>query len=109
MDRPPADPAKLRTAWIEWETGETPPGRVVSNLKTGGFRVVLEHLAAEAGTEAPGGADATRLLAVWMEWETGDTPPGAVLVAMAEAGGRGLLDALVDAAVAAAASAPPEG
>jgi hypothetical protein len=31
---------------MEWERGETPPGRVLSNLKTGGLRDVLEHLAA---------------------------------------------------------------
>lgn len=45
-DHPPCDPAKLLAAWIEWERGETPPGRVMSNLKTGGLREVLEHLAA---------------------------------------------------------------
>jgi hypothetical protein len=54
MDRPPADPAKLLAAWMEWERGETPPGRVMSNLKTGGLREVLEHLvgAAQESTEA---------------------------------------------------------
>lgn len=104
MDRPPADPAKLLSAWTEWEMGETPPGRTASNLKTGGFRDVLEHLAAEVGSAAPGGADATRLLAVWMEWETGETPPAAVMAALAGAGGRGLLDALVAAAAGVAAA-----
>jgi hypothetical protein len=44
MDRPPPDPAKLLDAWMEWERGETPPGRVMSNLKTGGLREVLEGL-----------------------------------------------------------------
>jgi len=48
MDRPPADPVKLLTMWMEWEKGETPPGRVMSNLKTGGLRDLLEHLAAAA-------------------------------------------------------------
>ncbi|MEJ7585159.1 MAG: hypothetical protein WKF43_14005 [Acidimicrobiales bacterium] len=48
MERPPADPAKLLSQWMEWERGETPPGRVLSNLKTGGLRDVLEHLAAES-------------------------------------------------------------
>jgi hypothetical protein len=33
---------------MEWETGETPPGRVMSNLKTAGMRDLLEQLAAAA-------------------------------------------------------------
>jgi len=49
MDRPPPDPAKLLDAWMEWERGETPPGRVISNLKTGGLREVLEELVAVGG------------------------------------------------------------
>lgn len=55
MQRPPADPTKLLAYWMEWETGETTPGRVMANLKTHGLRELLEHLAevqreAEAGT-----------------------------------------------------------
>ncbi len=46
MDRPPPDPAKLLDAWMEWERGETPPGRVMSTLKTGGLRDLLEEWAA---------------------------------------------------------------
>lgn len=49
MDRPPPDPKKLLTYWMEWETGETTPGRVMSNLKTAGLRDLLESLAADAG------------------------------------------------------------
>jgi hypothetical protein len=49
MDRPPPDPAKLLDAWMEWERGETPPGRVMSNLKTGGLREMLEELVAVGG------------------------------------------------------------
>ena len=45
-DRPPADPAKLLAWWMEWERGETTPGRVMANLKTGGLRDILEELAA---------------------------------------------------------------
>lgn len=45
MDRPPPDPAKLLAQWMEWERGETPPGRVMANLKTGGLRELLEQLA----------------------------------------------------------------
>ncbi|HWC10571.1 MAG TPA: hypothetical protein VG455_05040 [Acidimicrobiales bacterium] len=56
MDRPPPEPAKLLAAWMEWERGETPPGRVMSNLKTAGMREVLENLvaAAEAAAAEPG-------------------------------------------------------
>ena len=45
-ERPPPDPTKLLAWWMEWERGETPPGRVMSNLKTGGLRELLEQLAA---------------------------------------------------------------
>lgn len=57
METPPPDPAKLLAHWMEWEKGETPPGRVMSNLKTGGLREVLEALAAgtsPAGTPSDG-------------------------------------------------------
>ena len=46
-NRPAPDPAKLLTQWMEWEKGETTPGRVMADLKTGGLREVLEHLVAE--------------------------------------------------------------
>jgi len=46
MERPPADPKKLLAWWMEWEKGETPPGRVMANLKTGGMKELLEQLAA---------------------------------------------------------------
>ena len=48
MDVPPPDPQKLLSLWMEWEKGETPPGRVLSNLKTAGLRELLEHLASGA-------------------------------------------------------------
>ncbi|MGH9181925.1 MAG: hypothetical protein ACRDY5_09440, partial [Acidimicrobiales bacterium] len=51
MDRPPPDPSKLLAFWTEWELGETPPGRVIANLKTGGLRELLE-LAAKVQREA---------------------------------------------------------
>jgi hypothetical protein len=47
-NRPPPDPAKLLAQWMEWEKGETPPGRVLANLKTGGLREILEGLVAGA-------------------------------------------------------------
>ncbi|MCP3855528.1 MAG: hypothetical protein GY745_09595 [Actinomycetia bacterium] len=46
-DRLPPDPTKLLEQWMEWERGETSPGRVMSNLKTGGLRDLLEELAAQ--------------------------------------------------------------
>jgi hypothetical protein len=47
MDRPAPDPVKLLEVWMEWERGDTPPGRVISNLKTAGLRDLLERLALE--------------------------------------------------------------
>jgi hypothetical protein len=55
MDRPPPDPVKLLTAWMEWERGETPPGRVMSNLKTAGLRDLLEALVAATQADAVDG------------------------------------------------------
>ena len=49
MELPPPDPKKLLAHWMEWEKGDTPPGRVMSNLKTGGMRELLERLAADVG------------------------------------------------------------
>lgn len=48
MERPPADPVKLLAAWMDWENGESTPGRVMADFKTGGLRDVLEHLASAA-------------------------------------------------------------
>jgi hypothetical protein len=46
QDRPPPEPEKLLGFWMEWERGETPPGRVLANLKTGGLRDLLESTVA---------------------------------------------------------------
>ena len=43
--RPPPDPVKLLASWMEWEKGVTPPGRVMSNLKLGGMKELLEMAA----------------------------------------------------------------
>jgi hypothetical protein len=67
MDRPPPDPAKLLTAWMEWERGETPPGRVMSNLKTGGLRDLLEGLVSQASVAIGQAADVS----------PEDSPPGS--------------------------------
>jgi hypothetical protein len=57
MDRLPPDPQKLLEAWMEWEHGDTPPGRVMSNLKTGGLRQLLEELAAQQAPVAVASPD----------------------------------------------------
>jgi hypothetical protein len=56
MDRPPPDPTKLLEAWMEWERGETTPGRVMSTLKTGGLRDLLEQMAQGEGAPAAAGS-----------------------------------------------------
>ena len=53
VDRPPPDPARLLALWMEWERGETVPGRVMSNLKTAGMREMLEALASDPGADLP--------------------------------------------------------
>ena len=58
MDVPPPDPQKLLAHWMEWERGEVPPGRVMSNLKTAGLRTLLEQLAGAAPSETVGAAGA---------------------------------------------------
>ena len=58
MDRPPADPVKLLASWMDWEKGDITPGRVMADLKTGGLRDILVHLASEAiAAEPAGGTD----------------------------------------------------
>ncbi|HVA75272.1 MAG TPA: hypothetical protein VNF71_11990 [Acidimicrobiales bacterium] len=57
MEKPPPDPAKLLNAWMEWERGDNPPGRVMSNLKTAGMRELLEELAAKAAPAAEPAGD----------------------------------------------------
>ena len=46
-ERAPIDPAKLLASWLEWERGETPPGQVMANLKTGGLKELLEGLTSQ--------------------------------------------------------------
>jgi hypothetical protein len=48
VEIPPPEPVKLLAFWMEWEKGETPPGRVMSNLKTAGMKELLEQLVAAA-------------------------------------------------------------
>jgi hypothetical protein len=35
-------------SWMQWERGETTPGRVMADLKTAGLREVLEQLVADS-------------------------------------------------------------
>ena len=101
MERPPADPSKLLSSWSEWETGENPPGRVMSNLKTGGLRDVLDHVGTDAAP-APEGVQPAEALEAWMEWEGGQTPPGPVMERLHAAGLKALLAHLASAAASAA-------
>ncbi len=50
-EHPAPDPTKLLAQWMEWERGETPPGRVIANLKTGGLRDLLEALAVDSDAD----------------------------------------------------------
>jgi hypothetical protein len=52
VEIPPPEPVKLLACWMEWEKGETPPGRVMSNLKTAGMKELLEQLVAQAPASA---------------------------------------------------------
>lgn len=52
MERPPAEPGKLLASWMEWERGEITPGRVMADMKTGGLKELLEHLAEAAAVDA---------------------------------------------------------
>jgi hypothetical protein len=44
MEIPPPDPEKLLATWMEWERGESTPGRVMADLKTGGMPELLKAL-----------------------------------------------------------------
>jgi hypothetical protein len=57
MELPVPDPEKLLASWMEWETGENTPGRVMANLKTGGLPDLLEAIiAAKADTSGSAAA-----------------------------------------------------
>ena len=48
MDKPAPDAAKLLGYWEEGEKGETPPGKVLANLKTAGMPELLRSLIEDA-------------------------------------------------------------
>jgi hypothetical protein len=90
-DRPPPDPAKLLGQWNEWDRGETPPGRTMSNLKTGGLPDVLAAM----------DEDHPEITDPWDRWERGNLGPAAVLEALRDAGLPDLLARLSGAEQAA--------
>jgi len=47
MEKRPPNPEKLLAFWMEWERGDTPPGKTLANLKTNGLRDLLEHWVSE--------------------------------------------------------------
>jgi hypothetical protein len=58
METPPPDAAALLGIWMEWERGESTPGKVLSDLKRAGMRALLESTVlayAEAETETDEG------------------------------------------------------
>jgi hypothetical protein len=73
-DRPAPDPAKLLAQWMEWETGEVTPGRVMANLKTGGLRDLLESLVAVQAEQAAAAASEIEEPAVDSEMTASWTP-----------------------------------
>lgn len=85
MDRPPSDPAKLLASWREWGSDDALPGQVMSDLKKGGLREVLEAL------------DEPSLLEPWMAWERAQLGPAAALEQLAAAGIEGRLASLAAA------------
>lgn len=58
MDRPPPDPQKLLSFWMEWEKGDATPGTLMKNLKNGGMRDILEEMASAAADTATPSGDA---------------------------------------------------
>ena len=81
--RPAPDPAKLAGQFVEWVRGETLPGRMLANLKTGRLPEVL----------AAAGDGATDLAELWQGWERGKVLPLEVAQGLADGG---LLDLLGD-------------
>lgn len=51
MEREPGDPRELLEIWMEWEEGETPPGKVISDLKARGMRELLDSLVEQLADE----------------------------------------------------------
>ncbi len=56
MEREPGDPRELLKVWMEWEDGETPPGKVISDLKVRGLRELLDSLVEQLPSEPEDGS-----------------------------------------------------
>jgi hypothetical protein len=82
MDRPPPDMTRLLASWREWGQEDILPGQVVSNLKKGGMREVLD------------GLGSPELLEPWLEWERARLGPGALLERLEAAGIEARLESL---------------
>ena len=41
-ERPPTDPAKLLSIFMQWERGQAAPGQVLADLKRAGLRDLLD-------------------------------------------------------------------
>ena len=54
MDTPltPPDPKKILDIWMEFENGDTAPGRLISNLKTAGLPVLLQQIVDAAAEQS---------------------------------------------------------
>jgi hypothetical protein len=65
MERPAPDPVKLLESWMEWERGEATPGRVMSSLKTGGLRILLEAIVEQIPATAPATVEAPVVEEAW--------------------------------------------
>ena len=50
IEMPAPDPEKLLAAWMDWERGESTPGRVMADLKTGGMPQLLAALVEQKRT-----------------------------------------------------------
>ncbi|MBC8364598.1 MAG: hypothetical protein H8E59_06320 [Actinobacteria bacterium] len=85
--RPEPDPAKLAGQFAEWVRGETLPGRMLANLKTGRMPEVL----------AAAGDGATALSELWRGWEQGNVGPLDLAQGLADGGIADLLGDLAEA------------
>ncbi len=89
MDRRPApDPVRLAGQFAEWVRGETLPGRMLANLKTGRLPDLLAAASDTEGVET--------LREVWEGWERGRELPLEVARGLDEGGLAALLGELAD-------------
>lgn len=90
FERPPAEPAKIISAWATWTSGDELPGRTMADLKIAGLDVVLADLASDNDS-------AESLFEHWTAWEKGRSTPQHALAELSEHGLGDLIDALAAA------------